>query len=257
MSEPLILLDTGRIKTGKAEDFRKACQGVVELLEANPVRHLYFALCINDEGTEYTNLQIHPDYESMVEHLSLVADHMQASAELLEFADYEGRVFGSPSDELMARLAPWGTQVNRPIGGFTRLGSTGEWTDPGRPLMFFNTYTLHEGAADEYHAAMPGWFAWLEAEHPRMLHIGAYLAEDGVRVTSIQVHPDAHSMEFQMKLIAGRVHEAWQSLIDWSTFRITVIGRPDNDLLGSMRKVSGPDASMKTVVPTVGFSRLP
>lgn len=257
MSEPLIFIDTARIKEGKAEEFRKACQGVVELLEANPVRHLYFALCIDDDGTQYTNLQIHPDSDSMVEHLRLVADHLEASADLLDFTDFEGRVLGSPGEALMAHLAPWGPQVDRPIGGFTRLASTGEWTAPDRPLVFVNTYSIRDGAADDYRAALPDWFAWLEAEHPRMLHFNAYLAEDGAHATTVQVHPDSRSMEFQLKLIAGKAHEAWQSLIDWSTFRITVIGRLDDDLLAAMRQVSGPDASMKTLVPTVGFSRLP
>lgn len=124
------------------------------------------------------------------------------------------------------------------------------------PLIFINTYKLKEGKLDAYTEAARDWFAWNEADHPRLLHHEVYANEDGTEVTNVQVHPDSDSMELQMKLVAD-VHGKWQEFIDWSTMSIELCGTPSDALLKGLRQVAGSGVPVTIKSPVDGFSRLP
>ncbi|MFN2557639.1 MAG: hypothetical protein ABR592_12390 [Nitriliruptorales bacterium] len=124
------------------------------------------------------------------------------------------------------------------------------------PLIFINNYKLQAGKLDQYKKAAATWFAWNEADHPRLFHHAVYLSEDGPEMTNIQVHPDAASMELQMRLVAD-VHATWQNYIDWSTMRLVICGRPSDALLEGLRQVAGSGVRVTIKTPVDGFSRLP
>ena len=255
MSEPLVFSDTYGIREGKAEDLEKVLHEIVDVLEANPTRHLYFAFFIDNYGTEYSNLQIHPDPESMVEHMQLVATFIQKAVDLLDFTVGHEELFGTPNDALLKQLEQWGTVINRPAAGFTRLGQSGKSRSVSEPLVFLNSYTLAEGAADDYRTALAESSSG-EAQHPGCLHDKVYLSEDGTRATTVQVHTDVRSMESQMRSISDRLG-AVTHLIDADTMHVQLVGSPSAALTDGLREVLGPSVALTVKTPSLGFSRLP
>ncbi len=124
------------------------------------------------------------------------------------------------------------------------------------PLIFINTYPIKEGKLEDYKEATPEWFEFIETNHPRLLHFASYVNEDGTEVTTVQVHPDADSMDLQMRLIADRV-EKWQEFIEWNKMSILVCGAPSDAVLERMRQISGSGVPVSIKTPLGEFSRLP
>jgi hypothetical protein len=66
MSEPFIFIGTHTLREGKLEGFKKACRELVEVVEANEPRLIAFNIYVNEDGTEATVVQVHPDPDSML-----------------------------------------------------------------------------------------------------------------------------------------------------------------------------------------------
>lgn len=124
------------------------------------------------------------------------------------------------------------------------------------PLIFINTYRIKPGQLEAYREATPEWLEFLETNHPRLLHFGAYVDGDGTGATVVQVHPDAASMETQMQLIADRVFE-WQEYIEWEGMDIVTCGTPGDDLLERMRQIAGSGVTVTIKTPVGSFNRFP
>jgi len=80
MSHPFIFVSTFRLKQGKLEAFKEMCQGLVEFVESNEPRVIAFNLYASEDGTEVSNVQVHPDADSMVSHMRLLREHIWAPA---------------------------------------------------------------------------------------------------------------------------------------------------------------------------------
>jgi hypothetical protein len=261
MFEPFIFINTCALNAGRATDFEKHFHETVELVRPNEPRLLHFAAYVDEEGSEATIVQVHPDAESMGFHMQVVAQHIAEAQEFLDFTRMSIEVCGTPSDavlERMRQLSGSGVQVSvkTPAGGFNRLPQPDVATGVAEPFIFVNTYAIMEGKREEYEVAARDWFAWNEAEHPRLLLHEIYLSEDGSEVTNVQVHPDAESMERQMELVADR-HAAWQAVLDWATMRLLVCGRPSDTMLKGLQEVAGSGVVVSIKTPTGGFNRLP
>ena len=126
MSQPFIFIGTHTLKEGKLEDFKKSCGGLVEVVEANEPRLIAFNLYVNQDGTEVTVVQVHPDADSMLFHMQVAREHIseayQSTLEKTERID----VYGKPSDtvlEMISQLAgsevPLSVKAHH-LGGFTR-----------------------------------------------------------------------------------------------------------------------------------------
>ena len=125
------------------------------------------------------------------------------------------------------------------------------------PLIFINSYPLREGALRDYLAAVPDWLRFLEENHPRMLHFAAYLSDDNRDVTVVQVHPDAESMDHQLKVIAGGHVEKWAEFIDWEKMSLMVCGSPGETTVEHIKQVAGSGVPVSFKRPTGGFNRFP
>jgi quinol monooxygenase YgiN len=130
MSEPFIFIGTHTLKEGKLEDFKKSCGGLVEVVEANEPRLIAFNLYVNQDGTEVTVVQVHPDADSMLFHMQVAREHIseayQSTLEKTERID----VYGKPSDtvlEMISQLAgsevPLSVKAHH-LGGFTRSNAS-------------------------------------------------------------------------------------------------------------------------------------
>src|SRR5438309_11934112 len=126
MSGPLIFIATNRLKPGKFDEEKARVPDLAEFIEANEPRLLAFNEYANEEGTEVAVVQIHPDADSMVFHMELIAERAaSAYAETIE-ATTSIQVFGAPTDvvnEMLRQQAGAGVPSHiKPNhrGGFTR-----------------------------------------------------------------------------------------------------------------------------------------
>src|SRR5215203_3942546 len=65
MVVPLIFVTTITLKEGKLEDFKHYSEQMGKFVEENEPRIIHFEQYINEDGTEMTSVQIHPDEDSM------------------------------------------------------------------------------------------------------------------------------------------------------------------------------------------------
>jgi quinol monooxygenase YgiN len=126
MSEPFIFIGTHTLREGKLEGFKKACRELVEVVEANEPRLIAFNIYVNEDGTEATVVQVHPDPDSMLFHMQVAREHIGEAYQSVLEETQRIDVYGKPSDtvlEMIRQLA--GSEVplslkTHHLGGFTR-----------------------------------------------------------------------------------------------------------------------------------------
>jgi hypothetical protein len=126
MSGPFIFIATNRLKPGAYEAERRRVPGLVDFIEAGEPQLLAFNEYVNEERTEVTVVQVHPDAASMELHMGVVGERAaRAYAETLDTTT-QVQVFGAPSDAVLQMLrAQAGAGVSLSVhaehlGGFTR-----------------------------------------------------------------------------------------------------------------------------------------
>jgi hypothetical protein len=131
MIEPFIFVQTAPIKEGMLESFKTDFSETVDLVRNEEPRILHFASYINEEGTEQTVIQVHPDAESMRFHMQVAAEHIrERGPRNLDFSRMRIEVYGTPTEpvlELMRELAGSGVPVavKTLASGFNRLPEPG------------------------------------------------------------------------------------------------------------------------------------
>jgi hypothetical protein len=127
MVEPFIFIQTAPIKEGRLEGYQQDFKETTELVEAEEPRVLHFACYINEEGTEQTVIQVHPDAESMRFHMQVAAEHIrERGPRNLDFSKMRIEVYGTPTEpvlELMRELSGSGVPITTKTlaAGFSRL----------------------------------------------------------------------------------------------------------------------------------------
>ena len=126
MTEPFIFIGTTTIKEGKLEDFKRYSRDFCAFIEANEPRLILFALYINDEGTEVTVVQVHPDADSMAFHMQVAAEHFAHAYEEFLDATKSIQIYGTPSDTLLEQMEQVSSSgvlvvVKSGLAGFNRL----------------------------------------------------------------------------------------------------------------------------------------
>lgn len=125
MSEPFIVISTWRIKEGKLEDLKRFQREFAGIIEANEPQLIAFNAFYNEEGTEMTSIQVHPNSASMDFHLKVLretlGDAMSAVAEFVEPMSLE--YYGKPPESALGMGSQSGRDFSvKPLhmGGFTR-----------------------------------------------------------------------------------------------------------------------------------------
>jgi len=125
MPEPLLVVTTLKVKAGMAEKLREYYRRILEIVETNEPRVIAFHGFLNEEETELTSIQVHPDAESMAWHMQVLADNWDESfsqyAEMLQTTgiDYYGTAPQSALDFDAGGKYPVGLKP-RHVAGFTR-----------------------------------------------------------------------------------------------------------------------------------------
>lgn len=130
MSKPLIYISTWKIKKGKLESLKRLSQELVELFMEREQQIIAFNTFINEEGTEMTSIQIHPDADSMDSHMKVLGQaftEVEGMGEVMELIEpISIEIYGTPSVSLLEsdrQLVESGVPRNiKPIliAGFTR-----------------------------------------------------------------------------------------------------------------------------------------
>jgi hypothetical protein len=126
MPGPFIFIAANKLKEGKLEDERRRVPELSAFIEANEPRVIAFNEYANEDGSEVSVVQVHPDAASMEFHMEVVRERAErAYAETLE-ATTGIQVFGPPSAAVLSMLRQQAGAgiplVNKPyhLGGFTR-----------------------------------------------------------------------------------------------------------------------------------------
>ena len=126
MAAPFIFVGTHAIREGKLEDFKQQWLELLEMVEAKEPRLIAFHAYVNEDGTELTVVQVHPDADSMLFHMQVARDHISEAYQSVLEKTERIDVYGNPSDavlEMIRQLAgsevPLSLKANH-LGGFTR-----------------------------------------------------------------------------------------------------------------------------------------
>jgi hypothetical protein len=100
---------------------------MAEFVHANVPRIIAFDMFVNDDETEGTVIQVHPDTASLEHHLDAAAERMSQGSQMVEVVRID--LYGAPSQRVLERLLDeaagrWPVTVRPHYLGFTR---------PGRP----------------------------------------------------------------------------------------------------------------------------
>lgn len=123
------------------------------------------------------------------------------------------------------------------------------------PFIFIATNRLKQGKLVEERKRVPGLVDFVEANEPRLIAFNEYVNDDGTEVAVVQLHPDAESMAFHMKVIAERAADAYAATVD-ATTSIQVFGTPSKAVLELLERQAG--AGVPLTVKSVhlgGFTR--
>jgi hypothetical protein len=126
MPGPFIFIATNRLREGRFHAEQQRVPTLAGFIEANEPRLIAFNEYVNEERSEVTVVQVHPDAASFEFHLGVVGDHArEAYARTLE-ATTSFEVFGTPTETILRMLgqqAGSGVRLSiypHHLGGFTR-----------------------------------------------------------------------------------------------------------------------------------------
>lgn len=130
MSEPLIYISTYRVKEGKREQLEQFYKKVFALVEANEPQIIAFHAFFNEDGTEMTSIQVHPDTASMDFHMQIIRENWDESfseySQLLELDGVRIEYYGTPPASALEMDIQSGVDpILKPlhIAGFTRTSA--------------------------------------------------------------------------------------------------------------------------------------
>ena len=132
MASPLIFITRAKIKEGKLSDFKEFITRMVKSYEVREPQIVAFNIFLNEDESEMTSIQVHPNPASMDSHMKVLdqvlgedmADWV-GRADLLQIKSIE--IYGEPSQALLDADQKWVdsgaiTRSIKPIhvAGFTR-----------------------------------------------------------------------------------------------------------------------------------------
>jgi len=125
MNSPFILVSQYRLKAGHLEDYRGWVKGLADFVKSREPRMIAFHVYANDEGTEVTGIQVHPDAESMESHMQIVREYIQTA--FGDFFESTNLLLacgeGEAARAMMKQITPPNTPLTampQHLGGFTR-----------------------------------------------------------------------------------------------------------------------------------------
>lgn len=123
----------------------------------------------------------------------------------------------------------------------------------GNPLIYFGIHAIKSGMVDVAKEASRQLAAFIEANHPRLLHFEITVDDEAREMTVIQVHPDEDSLRLHMDLAKDQISQAYQFLD--GTKRIDIFGSPSEPMVAGIAQMAM-GAPVRIHEAVGGFSRL-
>ena len=125
MSGPFVFIGTHRIADGQLEAFKRDAHALVQLVREREPQLLAFNFFFNEDETEVSVVQVHPDADSMLTHMQVAKEHItEATETLLSTKDIQ--IYGATNEAVVGMISQL-TQAGVPItvkpvhlDGFTR-----------------------------------------------------------------------------------------------------------------------------------------
>jgi hypothetical protein len=102
-------------------------------------------------------------------------------------------------------------------------------------LIYVGTHAITPGKLEVAKGASRELGAFLEVNHPRMLHFEIYIDDDANEITVLQIHPDEDSVLLHLKLAGQQIAKAYEFLE--ATTRIDIYGTPSDALVDQIRQM--------------------
>src|SRR5919106_2355713 len=102
MAGPLIFISQSRIKEGELDNFKRGLREMAEFVEANEPRVIAFEANLNDDDSEVTGVQIHPDADSMAFHMQVAFEKIMEFDKYLDTQSIE--VYGVPNEAVLGMM---------------------------------------------------------------------------------------------------------------------------------------------------------
>jgi hypothetical protein len=111
MSKPLIFVSTWKIREGRLEDYKQFIKELIEHVKTREPQLIAFNIYFNEDETEMTGIQVHPDAASMDFHMQVMAKVIgEDMIEWIERADFldpkHFEIYGTPSAKLLEADQP-------------------------------------------------------------------------------------------------------------------------------------------------------
>jgi hypothetical protein len=127
MSEPVVSIDRSEIRDGRLEELKAALKGLVEFVDANEPQPIIYNVYLNEDSTQMTVVQIHPDASSMEFHMDVAGSAFPKFSELVTLLRID--IYGKPTAKLLEQmrhkartLGDAALVVHERLAGFSRLG---------------------------------------------------------------------------------------------------------------------------------------
>jgi quinol monooxygenase YgiN len=148
---------------------------------------------------------------------------------------------------LTARFYPVREAIDAPTGKERSLMTA--------PFIFVGTHRIKEGQLDAYIEYFREFVEFVKENEPRLIVFEGFVNDEGSRMTIVQVHPDAESMEFHMQTIGKHIGEAYDRFLDRSE-RIDVYGVPRGGVVEMIKQLASTDVPLNVSArPVAGFTR--
>jgi hypothetical protein len=124
MTTPFVFITTHKVRPGSLDALKALTRDYTAFLDEHDARLVAHSAFLNEDETELSLVQVHPDAASAEHHMRIVEPSIAAAAELTE--PEAVTVYGRPGPAVQATLDHLGgvgvpvTVHNGDLGGFTR-----------------------------------------------------------------------------------------------------------------------------------------
>ncbi|MGH8925401.1 MAG: hypothetical protein ACRDWA_12300 [Acidimicrobiia bacterium] len=127
-----------------------------------------------------------------------------------------------------------------------------------QPFIWIGVHKIKEGQTQQLKKLLEHFPTFIEENEPRLLGFNFYLNEEGTKVAVVQIHPDAESFEFHMKVAGEHISQSYQYLEE--TVSTQIYGAPSEkvlEMVEQFRQDAGQKETLSVLSQHVsGFTRL-
>lgn len=127
-----------------------------------------------------------------------------------------------------------------------------------QPFIWIGIHKIKDGKAKELKQMLTEFPDFIAENEPRLLGFNLYLNEDETRAAVVQIHPDADSFEFHMKVAGEHIAQSYQYFEETESTQI--FGAPSPAVLEMIEgfRVAAGQKQTLSVMPQhlSGFTRL-